>query len=62
MNVDLPKPVQCSGCKQEITPDCCWCGMLRVDHEGEAHCFVPAGCDCHRVEVLDVRYLHDSST
>lgn len=40
----------CAGCRNEIDPDVCGCGSAgcRADYDG--HNFVPAGCDCLRVE------------
>lgn len=46
----LQQPV-CSGCKQEIDPDCCGCGAPRENHGSPmdvGHDFIPMGCDCLR--------------
>lgn len=37
----------CSGCKQPIDPEVCWCGEYADDHnEGSGHSPVPMGCRC----------------
>ena len=41
---------RCRWCKNEIDPDCCWCGVGPEDHGVyDNHPFVPMGCDCGRV-------------
>lgn len=44
-----PPPEICSGCKNEIDPDVCWCGDYIKLHTSE-HSPVPVGCDCGRVK------------
>lgn len=40
---------RCSGCGNEIDPDCCGCGDSKESHSGwDGHPFVPMGCDCMR--------------
>jgi hypothetical protein len=43
----------CTGCGQEIDPDCCGCGSGLEDSEhgswNYTHPFIPMGCDCYRV-------------
>lgn len=41
-----PKLTICPGCKQEIDPECCWCGDGK--HSNVEHRFVPFGCNCFR--------------
>lgn len=37
----------CSGCKEEIDPDVCWCGDLMNSHTYSCgHMPVPLGCRC----------------
>ena len=39
----------CSGCDQEIDPDCCGCGDSKQGHSAwGGHPFVPMGCHCYR--------------
>lgn len=48
--ITIPQPT-CSTCKNEIDPNCCWCGEPYRDARGnyvshEGHVFTPAGCTC----------------
>lgn len=37
----------CPDCKNEIDPDCCWCGNDEKNHGSyDEHGFVPMGCTC----------------
>lgn len=46
----------CSGCNQEIDPDCCWCGAPIEDHGWyDNHSAVPMGCNCFRDKSNDIR-------
>ena len=46
---DLGEPI-CSGCKQKIDPDVCWCGDSYKNHGYDGHSFVPMGCNCARAK------------
>lgn len=43
----VPRP-RCPNCKQEIDPDCCWCGDTIVPGQlhSQNHSPVPMGCTC----------------
>ena len=40
----------CQACKEEIDPDCCWCGDDYASHALGSHGFVPMGCNCFRAK------------
>ncbi len=47
----------CPDCGHKIDPDLCYCGQPRVGHDGSKpgpHTFVPQGCQCVTMRVLDL--------
>lgn len=42
----------CENCKQEIDPECCWCGSKEHSYN-DNHFFVPMGCVCYFAKHID---------